>query len=39
VPQVELWQQELQALLDPARRGGSAVRELVSPVAANAILG
>jgi len=28
--EVELWQPELHALLDPARRGGSAVRELAS---------
>ena len=30
VPEAESWQQELQRLLDPAGRGGSAVRTLVS---------
>jgi 23S rRNA (adenine2030-N6)-methyltransferase len=33
--QLEVWQSELQALLDPGRRGGSAVRELAGNRAAH----
>jgi 23S rRNA (adenine2030-N6)-methyltransferase len=35
VPQAELWQQELQALLDPQGRGGSATREFAGAGAAH----
>jgi 23S rRNA (adenine2030-N6)-methyltransferase len=35
VPEVELWQRELQRLLDPLGRGGSSVRALDNPGAAH----